>query len=388
MISCRIQPTRRLLSSTQQYPPKAKTPRRKRGVFVLGCVLCGGMLATAQAQTVGDVYASDAAVKGSVRETPGGLEIGNGAAITAGEHSATLRLARGGQVRVCPNTNITVNSSPKGQELMFAMSAGSLEAEYNLPFISDVVLTPDFRILISGPAAVDVLITATPNGDACVRSRGDDSYVVVSELMGDDFYHVKPEEQVVFHAGHVKDPEVSDAMSCGCPPPSPVQRAEAARPPMPVQPPAAAPASSPAQTAPLAAATPRMVAQPASSPAIASPLATVPKAAATPEQKAAVATAIRNEPAVAAAANASAALPPQSSGPVQVEVDAPMIFKGFGAPPDLTATLARVHIERLPWPETPMVAPQPPQHSSKAKPQTETIPKKGFFHRLVRALFG
>lgn len=341
----------------------------------------------AQPQTVGDVYASDAAVKGSVRETPDGLEIGNGAAITAGEHSATLRLTRGGQVRVCPNTNITVNSSPKGQELMFAMSAGSLEAEYNLPFISDVVLTPDFRILISGPAAVDVSISASPNGDACVRSRGDDSYVVVSELMGDDFYHVKPDEQVVFHAGHVKDPEVNDAMNCGCPPPSPVQRAEVPPPAMPAQPPPALSQALQAQTAP-ASATPRIATQPASSPAIARQVVAVPQPPATPEQKAAVATAIRNEPAVAAAANASAALPPQSTGPVQVQVDAPMIFKGTGAPPDVTATLARVHIERLPWPETPNVAPQPPQHSPRAKSQTETTQKKGFFRRLVRALFG
>jgi hypothetical protein len=65
-----------------------------------------------------------------------------------------------------------------------------------------------------------------------------------------------------------------------------------------------------------------------------------------------------------------------------------MVFKGTGAPPDVTATLARVHIERLPWPETPNVAPQPPHHSSKAKSQTETTQKKGFFHRLVKALFG
>jgi hypothetical protein len=346
------------------------------------------MPAVAQTQTVGDVYASDAAVKGSVRETPEGLEIGNGAAITAGEHSATLRLARGGQVRVCPNTNITVNSSPKGQELMFAMSAGSLEAEYNLPFISDVVLTPDFRILISGPAAVDVSISAAPNGDACVRSRGDDSYVVVSELMGDDFYHVKPDEQVVFHAGHVKDPEVNAAMNCGCPPPSPVQRAEAAPSPVMPPPPAALTQTSQAQTAPLASPTPRIAIQPASSPAVATQVVAVPQLPATPEQKAAVATAIRNEPAVAAAANASATLPPQSTGPVQVQVDAPMIFKGTGSPPDVTATLARVHIERLPWPETPNVAPQPPQHSPKAKPQIETTQKKGFFRRLVRALFG
>src|SRR5438270_7148380 len=309
MISCRIQPTRRLLSSAQHYPPKTKTPRRKRGVFVLVlCGVCAGVLAAAQAQTIGDVYASDAAVKGSVRETPEGLEIGTGAAITAGEHSATLRLARGGQVRVCPNTDITVNTSPKGQERMFAMSAGSIEAEYNLPFVSDVVLTPDFRILISGPAAVDVSISANPNGDACVRSRGDDSYVVVSELMGDDFYHVKPDEQVVFHAGHVKDPELNDAMSCGCPPPSPVQRAEAAPPIMPAQPPPAVPQTSQAQTAPLTPVTPRIGTQPILSPAISAQPAVISQPPATPDQKAAVPTAIRNEPAVAAAASASAAL--------------------------------------------------------------------------------
>ena len=107
-------------------------------------------------QSVGNVYASDAAVKGDVRQTSAGLEVSNGSVITAGQHSATLRLSRGGQVRICPGTNLTVNRSVKGQELMFAMSAGSLEAQYALPPIADAILTPDFRILISGPASVDL----------------------------------------------------------------------------------------------------------------------------------------------------------------------------------------------------------------------------------------
>ena len=119
-----------------------------------------------RAQRIGDLYASDATVKGGVRYTASGLEIDNGSVITAGQHSASVRLTRGGQVRICPGTNLTVNSSPKGQELMFAMSAGSLESEYDLPATADAILTPDFRILISGPAKVDVSITARPNGDA------------------------------------------------------------------------------------------------------------------------------------------------------------------------------------------------------------------------------
>lgn len=308
------------------------------------CLPCS----VAAQQSIGDVYASDAAVKGDVRQTSGGLEVSNGSVITAGEHSATLRLQRGGQVRICPGTNLTVNRSADGQELMFAMSAGSMEGQYPLPATADAVLTPDFRILISGPAKVDLSITANMNGDACVHSRGEDSYVVVSELMGNDFYRLHPNEQALFRSGHVKDPEINGATPCGCPGPPPVQTAESTPPP------------APAKTQP----------------------------APTPEQNAAALAAVRNEPAVAATANAAAALPPQSQGKLQVEVDAPMIFSGSGAQPDLTATLARVHIEHLPWPDTPAVAPLPPSPTQKPNPQTVKTAKKGFFHRLIKALLG
>lgn len=230
---------------------------------------------------------------------------------------------------------------------MFAMSVGSLEGEYQLPATADAILTPDFRILISGPAKVDLSVGATENGDACVRSRGEDSYVVVSELMGNDFYRVKPNEQAIFHAGHAKDPEINDSATCGCPETAaaPIQRAEA---------------------------TP---------PAAPSP---------TPEQQAAALAAIRNEPSVAATANAAAALPPQSTGQLQVQIDAPMVYQSNGTPPDVTTTLARVHVEHLPWPATPNVAPQPPPPPSAnaAQPQAPAAPKKGLFHRFFKALFG
>jgi hypothetical protein len=379
MISCRRQPTRRFSSSAKHHPPKTKTLRQKRGVFVLSIALLAGLPSAAAAQVIGDVYASDASVKGSVHETSDGLEVSNGVAITAGEHSATLRLARGGQVRVCPGTNLTVNSSPQGQELMFAMSAGSLEADYSIPFLADVVLTPDYRILISGPADVSVSITANKSGDACVRSRGDNSYVVVSELMGDDFYHVKPDEQVFFHAGHVKDAEENSTMTCGCPAPAPLLRAEN----VPQQPPPSAAQVTPALPTATAAAPIQTIEAPSQ---LASPAARSTQSVPTPQQRAAVAAAITNEPAVAATASAAAGLPQQQGGPVQVQVDAPMIFKGSRTEPDVTATLARVHIERLPWPQTPTVAPQPPHKPSSAV--VEGAQKKGFFRRILHALFG
>jgi hypothetical protein len=322
--------------------PVDRIPRSPwRGILLFSSFLVLLNGAWAQ-QSIGEVYASDAAVKGDVRQTSGGLEVSNGSVITAGDHSASLRLARGGQVRICPGTNLTVNRSPNSQELMFAMSAGSLEAQYQLPPIADAVLTPDFRILISGPANVDLSITASPNGDACVRSRGDDSYIVVSELMGNDFYRLRPNEQALFHSGHAKDPEINGPTTCGCPAPPPVERAE-------LSPPAPTPAP------------------------------------VTPAQNSAALKAVQTEPAVAATANAAAALPPVSQGKVQVEVDAPMIFKGTGEPPDVTATLARVHVEHLPWPDTPAVSPEPPSAPAKPKPAAA---KKGFFHRLAKMLFG
>lgn len=384
MISCRILPTRRFLLQTLHYPPKSKTLRQRRGVFVLAiCVIS----TLAGAQHIGDLYASDATVKGGVRYTATGLEIDNGSVITAGQHSASVRLARGGQIRICPGTNLTVNGSPKGQELMFAMSAGSLEGEYDLSATADAILTPDFRILISGPAKVNVSITAHANGDACIRSRGEDSYVVISELMGDDFYRLQPNEQAIFHPGNVKKPDLDDTANCGCPAPSPVQTAEAT--------PSGPPAPSSEVNSPL----PQIPV-----PALQSPLAptqtstqTLGPAAEkvpvpTPEQNAAALAALRTEPAVAAAANAAASLPQQPSSQVQVQVDAPMVFRGTGTPAnvDVTQTLARVHIEHLPWPQTPPIAPKPPAPSkAPSTKKTETgNEKKGFFRRLAKALFG
>ena len=146
MILCPKQPTHRVLS--QAHPQHPETLRDWRGVFavVVAVILCAtGSLSAQSASNIGKVYASDAAVKGSVQQTSTGLDVGNGSVVTAGQHSATLRLARGGQVRICPGTNLTVNSSPNGKELMLAMSAGSLEGSYRLPAAADAVIVGTSR---------------------------------------------------------------------------------------------------------------------------------------------------------------------------------------------------------------------------------------------------
>lgn len=371
MISFRRPSTPKSLHS-EPHPPPTTLPHFDRVLFFFVVAVVFGAISVA-AQTIGEVYASDAAVKGSVQQTSAGLQVGSGSVITAGEHSASLRLARGGQVRICPRTNLTVNSSANGKQLLFAMSSGSFEGDYDLPATADSVLTPDFRILISGPAKVDLSITATNTGDACIRSRGNDSYVVVSELMGNDFFRVEPNQQVIFHAGHAKDPEVNNEMVCGCPAPAPVQVEQAqAPPPASATMPASNPEPVPVAAMPVPPVQPEIPVQPSLA------------------EMAAAAHAVATEPTVAATANAVKALPPANanSGPVRVQIDAPMIYESSGIPPDLTATLARVHIDHLPWPDAPVVAAQPPVAPHEQKVAASGTRKKGFFRRLFRALFG
>jgi hypothetical protein len=185
--------------------------------------------------SVGQILSSEATVKGSVELAGGGTRVMSGSWVSAGDATALLTLDRGGSVRVCSHTSISVSTSASGRDLMMGMSTGAIEAHYSLPASADTILTPDFRILLPGPGTFHFAIGADPQGNTCVRPLANNTAsLIVSELMGDGTYQVKPDEQVVFHNGRV-DRLDHNAGACGCPvAPPPVMRA-AAPPPPPAQ---------------------------------------------------------------------------------------------------------------------------------------------------------
>jgi hypothetical protein len=311
---------------------------------------------TAPALELGAAPAVVPVTGGSGAVVLAGSRIGAGSSVTAGSDTAVLRLDRGGEVRVCPGTTVSVTPSQNKRDLMLGMSTGALEAHYSLTASADSVLTPDFRIMFAGPGEFHYAISADSHGNTCVRAlRGNTSSAIVSELMGDRIYQVKPSEQAVFRAGQIDKVDANVPLECGCPPPP----ASVLR--------AAAPAAAPVPDSELPAN--------AHLGGTATPVTNPPGSGAaggTPSP-----TTLSNGP-------ETAPLPPSQPNDVHVQVDAPFVFtaknRSAGASPapvpvDLPvedSSARQVHLD-------PVIQSPPPEVQAKAE-------NHGFFHR-VRGFF-
>jgi len=268
-----------------------------------------------------------------------GGRLAPGSSLTAGSDTAVLQLSRGGQVRVCPGTTVSVTPSRSNHDLMLGLNSGALETHYTLDSSADVVLTPDFRILFTGPGEFHYAISSDSHGTTCVRGLyGNTSPATVSELMGDRDYHVKPGEQAVFHSGHIDQVDANVPLECGCPTPIPVMRASASD-----------------EKSGVAQGT------------------LAPQPAAKPESDSSQALALSRGP-------ETQPLPPSQPNEVHIQVEAPLVFRGKtspAAPPAPTNEAALL----------PVLEPsdQPVRLEAQVEPPKKTTPKaghKGFVGRM------
>jgi hypothetical protein len=163
-------------------------------------------------------------ISGSLEVANGKAVIGNNGSVTAGDKTADITLARGGTLRLCSTTTVHLSSDRsitdvQSSALMMALDRGALEASYITGKYSDVLMTPDFRILISGPGEADLKIRVGPKGDTCLDNHGTNApYVTVTSLLEGGLYRVQPNQRVLFEQGSLHDVVDQEAESCGCPP--------------------------------------------------------------------------------------------------------------------------------------------------------------------------
>jgi hypothetical protein len=182
-------------------------------------------IASARAQTL---QAAGVQISGDVHVANGAMELGNGSTITAGNDTLPITLARGGGVKVCATTSVHLArdrsiQSPDATGLMLGLDRGAMEAHYPTSKYSDVLLTPDLRILISGPGEANLSVRVNRQGDTCIDNAGSNApYITVTSQFEDGLYRVQPGQHVSFLHGSLRQVVDTEKEPCGCPPAAPI----------------------------------------------------------------------------------------------------------------------------------------------------------------------
>ena len=319
------------------------------GSTALGPLIVLGFCLRANAQgplPVGELFASDANGQKTLQLAGSGMSVVSGSDLAAGIAAATLKLYRGGEVRICPHSGLNVTAGGRG--LTLASGTGSLEVDYELTQESaDILITPDFNITLTGPARFHFALGVSKNGNTCVKPlAGNSGEMTFAESLGSGTYKTKSEESVLFLTGKLNQ-HTDFTGECGCPAPPPVmQAAPQPKPPLP---------------------------QPAPTPV--------------PEKPVALAT------------NAPAPVDSDSAGQIHVQVDTPFVFSATPSA-DRPSAFAKIQISTLPnvifvqEQVDPIVLPQKPVEVSSqagaAPPKPVEAPKKekkGFMSR-IKGFFG
>lgn len=298
---------------------------------MLGSALLLSLPSSAQSSSapIGELFASETTAQGPALLAGTGMSVISGSHASAGKSPATLRLNRGGEIKICPRSSMTLNAVPQNDGLMLAINSSAVELNYPLNSVADTLITPDLTLMLAGPGVFHFAVGVSSQGDTCIKPlRGNSSSIIVREMLGTGIYQVKPDEAVLFAGGKV-DGHAALISECGCPASPPTVVAENAT---------AENKNVPAENKPVT---------PASVPA----------------------------------------LPADQPGEVHVKVDAPLVFHGDQPVPD-TYSVAKVRFSTLPnvFSLQEKVEPTVPPEN-KGEVSVKSREKKGFFGR-IKGFFG
>src|SRR5947209_1504511 len=125
---------------------------------------------------IGELFASEATPQGPALLAGAGMSVVSGSQLSAGKAAATLRLARGGEVKICPQSSLAVNTTSGNESLMFSVGTSALELNYPVNDVADTLITPDFKFMLAGPGVFHFAVGVNSRGDTCVKAlRGSSS---------------------------------------------------------------------------------------------------------------------------------------------------------------------------------------------------------------------
>jgi hypothetical protein len=174
----------------------------------------------------------DSKIPGFAQEVTGAMNVSNGRAfltgngtVTSGAQTTQVTLPYRGTLRVCTSSTVKLStdaSVPTGEVpgLLMAMDHGAIEASFATGRNSDILMTPDFRILIGGPGTAEVKVRLGQGGDTCVDNGSQSAaYVLVSSVFDAGAYRVQAGQRVMFQHGNLHEVVDQEKEPCGCPPP-------------------------------------------------------------------------------------------------------------------------------------------------------------------------
>ena len=189
--------------------------------IVVGCVVVvGGARMVAQqqaARVMGTVATKDALVTGGLEVKGDRARLMSNASVTAYDHTAQVKLERGGEVLVCATSQFHLLHSGTGNGLLFGLDRGAIELHTPTEG-QDVILTPDIRFSVESKGSYDLRMRVTRDGDTCVENVGKKAPVL---MLNDAFsrasYRLMAGQHVLFEHGSLKEVVDSETSSCGCP---------------------------------------------------------------------------------------------------------------------------------------------------------------------------